>query len=274
MIVPLLVSRKLVRFDVPLMVGLSVLVLFLSLDGVLGRMDGLLLVTGLVCYLYWAITSSRQEERAKAEAEAEALGEALPASSWTQILPQFAWVGIGLAMLIVGAGWFSDAAVEIARRLGVSELVIGLTIVSIGTSLPEVATSILAAVRGERDIAVGNVVGSNLFNIMAVLGITATFAPAGIPIPEEALRFDLPVMIAVALACLPIFFTGHRIDRWEGCLFFGYFCAYTFHLFLSAKGWALHRTFGAIMLGFVLPLTVITVVVTVRHAVRNRRRDG
>jgi cation:H+ antiporter len=274
MIVPLAVSRKLVRFDVPLMFGLSVLTLLFALDGTIGRLDGGLLVIGLIAYLYWAITSSRQEEQARAEAEAEALGQAAATSSVTRILVQFVKVGIGLAMLIVGSRWFSDAAVEVARRLGVSELVIGLTIVAIGTSLPEVATSILAAIRGERDIAVGNIVGSNLFNIMAVLGITGLVAPGGIPVPDEAVQFDLPVMTAVALACLPIYFTGHRIDRWEGWLFFGYFCAYTVHLFLSAKGWAVHRTFGTIMLGFVVPLTAVTLIVTVMHAVRNRRRPA
>jgi len=109
----------------------------------------------------------------------------------------------------------------------VSELIIGLSIVAVGTSLPEIATSIIATLRGERDIAVGNVVGSNLFNILAVLGLSSVVSPSGVAVAPEALRFDLPVMIGAAIACLPIFFTGNRIARWEGALFFAY---YPYHL--------------------------------------------
>ena len=113
---------------------------------------------------------------------------------------------------MLGSRWLVNGAVAFAQALGVSELVIGLTIVAAGTSLPEVATSILAAFRGERDIAVGNVVGSNIFNLLAVLGLAGLVAPGGLPAPAALLRFDLPVMVAVALACLPIFASGAR-DR-------------------------------------------------------------
>ena len=114
-----------------------------------------------------------------------------------------------------------------------SELLIGLTIVAMGTSLPEVAASVLASWRGERDIAVGNVIGSNLFNILCVLGLSAAVSAQGVAVPVSALRFDIPVMIAVAVVCLPIFFTGQQIARWEGGLFLGYYVAYTLYLVLS-----------------------------------------
>ncbi len=132
---------------------------------------------------------------------------------------------LGLVLLGFGANWLVDGAVQIARWLGVSELIIGLTIVAIGTSLPEIVTSITASLRGQRDIAVGNVVGSNIFNILCVLGISSLVAPSGIEVSDAALRFDIPIMLAVSLACLPIFFTGNMIARWEGCLFFGYYVA-------------------------------------------------
>jgi cation:H+ antiporter len=172
----------------------------------------------------------------------------------------------GLGLLVFGSRLFVDSAVVIAQNFGVSEFVIGLTIVAAGTSLPEVAPSIMAAIRGERDIAVGNVVGSNIFNIMGVLGITSLVSPEGIAVSEAAFRLDLPVMIAVAVACLPIFFTGHLIARWEGALFMAYYCAYTASIIIAATVPALSRTFATVMLGVVLPLTVITLItVVVRH---------
>ena len=150
-----------------------------------------------------------------------------------------------------------------ARRLGVSELVIGLTIAAGGTSLPELVTSLLAGLRGERDIAVGNVVGSNLFNLLSVLGLTALVAPNGVPVPEAALWFDLPVMIAALVACLPIFITGHRIARWEGGLFLGYYGAYVTYLFLAATQHDALASFSTAMAMFVGPLTVITLGISV-----------
>src|SRR5690606_29808339 len=185
------------------MVGLSVLVLLFAYDGRIGRLDGLLLAAGLVTYMSWAVVNSRREQAAiKAEYEAEFGVDEKVSSIWAS-LGNVVLLVVGLALLIVGSRWFVGSAVFIAEELGVSKLVIGLTIVAAGTSLPEVATSLMAAIRGERDIAVGNVVGSNLFNLMCVLGVTGIVS--GIRVPAEALRFDLPVMTAVAVACLPIF---------------------------------------------------------------------
>lgn len=144
-----------------------------------------------------------------------------------------------------------------------SELLIGLTIVAAGTSLPEVATSVLASIRGERDIAVGNVVGSNIFNITCVMGLSAAIVPGGVEVSETAVRLDFPMMLAVAIACLPIFFTGHLIAHWEGGVFFAYYVAYTTYLVLAATMPAVSRTFGVVMLTFVVPLTVLTLIVGV-----------
>jgi cation:H+ antiporter len=154
----------------------------------------------------------------------------------------------------------------------VSELVIGLTIVAFGTSAPELATSIMASLRGERDIAVGNVVGSSLFNLLAVLGLTAFLSPAPLEVPLAALRVDIPIMLAVSVACLPVFFAGYRIARWEGFLFLGYYAAYLLYLLLTSQQHGALPLFSTAMLVFVIPLTVITLVVSVTRSARQSRK--
>lgn len=269
LIVPLVVSQQLVRFDVPVMIALSVLVWGMAYDGKIGRLDGVLLFLGVVAYTVWAIVQSRKEQKAIQEEYAKEFGaptDSPPTAG--RILLDIVMVVAGLGLLVFGSRLFSDAAIDVARTLGVSELVIGLTIVAAGTSLPEVATSIMAAIRGERDIAVGNVVGSNIFNIMAVLGLSSAVAADGISVPQAAFRFDIPVMTAVAVACLPIFFTGHLIARWEGALFFGYYIAYTTYLILTAVESEMTRGFEVVMIWFVIPLTVITLLVGLRRAMQ------
>jgi cation:H+ antiporter len=166
-----------------------------------------------------------------------------------------------------------SGAVAIASALGVSELIIGLTVIAAGTSLPEVATSIIAGLRGERDIAVGNVVGSNLFNILVVVGATGMVAPAGIAVAPAAINFDMPIMIAAAVLCLPIFFVNYRIGRWEGAIFLSYYIFYTLYLILDASGHDALPAFSAIMSWFVIPATVGTVALSFgRELLRRARR--
>jgi cation:H+ antiporter len=272
LIVPLAVSAQLIRLDVPLMVALSVLVLLLALDDRLGWMDGLVLVLGLVAYVAFLIREGRREG---ASAGMDDLGTEETGRTFGTV-GNLALIAGGLGLLVLGSHWLVDAAVAIAGRLGVSDLVVGLTIVAAGTSMPEVVTSLVAAVRGERDIAVGNVVGSNIFNIMGVLGIASLVAPGGIPVSPAVIGFDIPVMIAVALACLPIFFAGGSIGRWKGALLLGYYLAYTAYLVLAASDHDALGRFSAVMVYFVLPLTVVTLVaVSVREVQRRaRRRDS
>ncbi|MDX1253122.1 MAG: calcium/sodium antiporter [Gammaproteobacteria bacterium] len=272
LIVPLVVSQQLVRFDVPLMIGVSVLLLVMAFDGRIDGFDGLLLITGIVAYTVFAIRQGRKESAAVQAEYALKYGDGK--TRWLGRLPvQIALIIGGLALLVLGAHWLVGGAVVIARLLGVSELIIGLTIVAAGTSLPEVATSIVAALRGERDIAVGNIVGSNLFNILAIAGIASAVTPDGLEVAASLIHFDIPVMIAVALACLPIFASGHRIARWEGALFLGYYAAYVLYLILAATQHATLPAFSAVMLGFVLPLTAVTLIVLLagRWAVEKTR---
>ena len=241
------------------MIGASVLLLLLSLDGRLSRWDGALLFTLLVIYIVWTIRESRKAVKVVKAEFAEQFG----VKGRNHLLIQLAFLVTGLALLVVGAHFTVEGCVTIATRLGASELIIGLTVVAIGTSLPEVVTSVVASYRGERDIAVGNVIGSSMFNILAVLGLGSLVAPQGIDVPLNAIQFDMPVMIAVAVVCLPIFFVGHRIARWEGGLLLGYYFAYISYLILHATGHGLGRVLGVVMVLFVIPLTVITILIAV-----------
>ncbi|EPC03309.1 hypothetical protein L861_17350 [Litchfieldella anticariensis FP35 = DSM 16096] len=265
LIVPLVVAQQLVRFDIPLMILLSVVVLLLALDRQIGRLDGLLLVIGLVAYTVFLLFQNR---RMKNDAPADSL--AASATGGSLVLNLGLVVG-GLALLVLGSRWFVDGAVAFAAYLGVSDQIIGLTIVAAGTSLPEVVTSIIAALRGERDIAVGNVVGSNIFNIMGVLGLTGLLAPSGVAVSEAMVGFDIPVMIAVALACLPICFTNGTISRWEGGVLFGYYVAYTLYLILAASQHDALSGFSTAMLYFVLPITALTLIVLSYQETRRRK---
>lgn len=266
-ITPLVVARQLIRLDVPLMIGVSLLLFLLARDGLIGRWDGGLLFSGIIAYIVFTLSQSRREH---ALAAADADAPAAPKPTPLNLLLQVVLILAGLGLLILGANWLVTSAVTIARALGVSELVIGLTVIAIGTSLPEVATSTLASIRGERDLAVGNVVGSNLFNILTILGLTSLITP--INVAPAAIRFDLPIMIAVALACLPIFFTGMQIARWEGLLFLCYYLAYTLFLILTATQSAALPLFSIAMLGFALPLTAVTLLVLAGYALWQDRR--
>ncbi len=267
-IVPLTVAQQLVRLDVPLMIVLSGLVLVLSLDGNLGHYDGILLFAGLIGYVLFLIRMSRKESASVQDEYAREY--AAPQETAKRTGLNVVLVVIGLLLLVVGSRWLVESAIAFAQYIGVSELIIGLTIVAAGTSLPEVVTSILAAIRGERDIAVGNVVGSNIFNIMGVLGLSSIIAPAGIAVAPSIVGFDLPIMIAVAFACLPIFFTRGEISRLEGMLLLLYYAAYTLYLVLAASQHDALPSFTAVMGYFVLPVTVLTLIVVVTQEVRRR----
>jgi cation:H+ antiporter len=263
----LVVAQKIVRIDVPIMIAASVAVLLMSLNGVVGRLEGTVLFAALLVYVVWTVRAARREAAEVAAEYEEAFGGS-PAGRWAR---DVAFVVGGVVLLVVGAQWLVDSASDIAGSLGVSELVIGLTVVAAGTSAPELATSVVAAVKGERDIAVGNAVGSNIFNLLAVLGLSAVVAPGGLPVSDDALRLDMPVMLAVAVACLPVFFNGFELKRWEGALFALYYVAYVTFLVLDQTGSGLRDPFAVVMLGFVVPLTVITLVVVTVRVVRARR---
>ena len=267
LILPLAVNLQIIRQEVPVMIGSALLLALLALDGEIGLVDGAMLFGLLVLYTAFLVRQSRRlgaEEAGESDFAAD-IGQATA----TRPLLSAAMVAGGLALLVAGAQALVAAATGFARDLGLSELVIGLTIVAVGTSLPELATSIMAALRGQRDIAVGNVIGSCVFNILGCLGLTALVAGGGVPVPASVLRFDLWVMLAATLACLPIFITGRSIARWEGAVLLSYYGAYTVYLLLAAQSHDSIDVFSEVLIGSVAPLTLVALVASL---VRSPRR--
>lgn len=262
LIAPLVVNIQLIRQEVPIMLGASLLLLAFALDGKLTFLEGGLLMALLVAYTVFLVVQSRRETQAAKDEFAEAVQPA-QAGAWdSHWAAQLGLIVAGLAALVFGSDYLVQASVNFAKAMGVSDLVIGLTIVAAGTSMPEVATSISAALKGERDIAVGNVVGSNTFNILGCLGLSGLVSgDLGLAVASSLLVFDMWVMLAVALACLPVFMTGREIARWEGGIFLAYYAAYVTYLIMAAQQHDALQAFSGLMLGFVVPLTLVTLVV-------------
>ncbi|MCO7219594.1 calcium/sodium antiporter [Klenkia sp. PcliD-1-E] len=241
-------GRSVLRFDLPAALAIAVALVLLGLDGDLGRWDGALLVLGLVGYLAAAVARGRR-------AEPERPTAAPPVRP--RLLRDGLAVLAGVALLVVGANWLVDSASSIASALGLSDLVIGLTVVSVGTALPEITTAAIAALRGDTELAVGNVVGSNVANIGLVLGAPALALPGGVAVDPAVVRFDAPVMIAATVALGVVLWTGSRVSRVEGAVLLAWFVAYTAYLVLASTDHDALGPFSAVLLWFCLPLTVV-----------------
>jgi cation:H+ antiporter len=267
MLTPIVIAEQLIRKDAPIMLGISLLVLALAFDGKLGSFDSLILLAGFIAYTAFVLRQSRLESTEVQKEYAQEFAEKEPhttRNTYKNILR----VVIGLVLLVLGSRWLVDSAVVIAVALGVSELVIGLTIVAVGTSLPEVATSVIAALKKESDIAVGNAVGSNIFNLLGVLGLGALFAPNGIPVAEQVLRQEFPVMVFVALVTLPIFYIDNRISRLEGGLLLAYYVLYLSYVVLQAAANPALRATG----WFILFVVLASFLALVALAFKSSRR--
>ena len=267
---PIVIAEQLIRKDAPILLGVSLLAFALALDGNLGLFDGIILLFCLAGYTVFAIGQSRSESREVQNEYAQEFAEKEP-RTLNKRLTNLSFILAGLSLLVLGSRWLVDSAVIIARILGVSELVMGLTIIAVGTSLPEVATSIIAVLKKESDIAVGNAVGSNIFNLLGVLGLGALIAPDGIPVTGRVLQFDFLVMVFVALVTLPIFYIDSRISRIEGALLFGYYISYITYVVLDAvKSSALPAV--TLFITFFTPITFIALIVAAARSSRSRRQ--
>ncbi|WP_131103514.1 calcium/sodium antiporter [Ornithinimicrobium sufpigmenti] len=304
LVAPLVVRRVLVRMDVPVLVGLSVLTLVFALDGRISRLEGVILVVLLALHTGLAVWLSRRDGDGQPDGGKDAPGRessvertagkstqgqgataTTPRGSargpWQVMLAAYRSPGVlvsvllvaaGVGLLVLGSRVLVTGAVNIASAVGVSGLVIGLTVVAIGTSLPELATSVIATLRGERDLAVGNIVGSCIFNLGLVLGLPAVLAPGGgLEIPAPAIALDIPLMIAAAVALLPVAFTGYRVGRREGALFVALYAAYVGFLVLNATQHQALEGFTTVMVVLVLPLVLLTLVGTVAYDLGRRR---
>jgi cation:H+ antiporter len=227
LIQPLKVDMKLIIREMPIVVGISLLLYFMGWNGVLSRHEGMILLVGIIVYILYvyrmAIKESKSVEQEYLEFE-DHLGIAGNRKS-----KDIFFILIGLGALVGGAHFLVNSAIYIARVIGISDLVIGLTVVAVGTSLPELATSMIAAIRKESDISIGNVLGSNIFNILAILGLAAIIQP--LQINTASLRVDMPVMILFAICLIPIITWKFVLSRFQGVLLLIGYVAYVLWLF-------------------------------------------
>jgi cation:H+ antiporter len=318
LVAPLVVNKRLVRVDVPVMIAVSLLVGLMALDGRISTLEGLLLALGTIGYTAWTVLANRTATGTSADtAETEVIAGKHPgwlvsqialgaagAVAWQfgklgateaglavagalvfaaghafgrggttragDILHQIGFILTGLGILVLGSGWLVDSAVQLAKGLGVSDAVIGLTIVAAGTSLPEVAASVIATLRGQRDIAIGNVVGSNIANILGILGISTLVTPGGLAVAPQMLSLDIPVMIAVAVICLPAFYSGYLIRRWEGAVFLAAYIGYTTWLVFDATGHSGTAALGNALAWVFAPVALVAFAVTGLRAFTTR----
>ena len=267
---PILIAEQLILKDAPILLGVSLLTFVFAFDGNLGALDGIILLLLLVVYMFFAL---RQSSAESSEVQKEYADEYAKKESRTtkRIFTNSLFIFVGLGLLVLGSNWLVESAVQIATVLGVSELVIGLTIVAVGTSLPEVATSVIAAFKGESDIAVGNAVGSNIFNLLGVLGIGALVSPDGIFISQPVLQFDLPFMVFVAFMTLPVFYIDSRISRIEGGLLLSYYIVYMVFVILRATESAFLPYVQLFIMLFV-PITSVVLIAVAVRLLRTKRR--
>jgi len=258
----LTIEQRIIKRDIPILLAISVVIYGLVWNELVGRIEGVVLFIGIVVYTLWLLRGARKAESARVTSEYEEAVQQVEGETVTRPLYfQIGLVVVGLALLIQGSRFLVSSATTIAEALGVSDLVIGLTVVAVGTSLPELATSVMAAIRGQRDIAVGNVVGSNIFNLLAVLGASAAVSSSGISVSRELIRLDYPVMLAATLVLIPICWNGFAIKRWEGVLLASFYVAYVAFLVMDAGDSTAPELFRTMML-IVIPIVMLTFTAT------------
>lgn len=262
LIAPLNITKRVIKIDVPIVIAASVLLFVIAMDGALTTLDGVILIAGFIAYsvfTYFQIQKGKEEEGIDEVFQYEKSLDELSQGAYFYI-KNGGFLLVGLGLIVLGSNWMVNSAVSIAKVLGISELVIGLTIVSIGTSLPEVATSLASARKGNADIAVANVLGSNLYNILLTLGLTLIIAPNILTVSTDAINLDLPFMVAVSIVCIPIFIAGFNLTRLDGSFFLIYYATYLTYLVL--------KSFGSVYAGYietgmtfaVIPITIIYMV--------------
>jgi len=223
LIKPLIVQAQVVKREIPIMIAVSILLFILSLNNEISRLEGLIFFAGIIVYIIISIYLSKKEKNSEVKKEFEKNITKQTRKLWKSVV----FVIAGLGLLAVGAKIFVDGAVAAAERMGVSQVVIGLTIVAIGTSLPELITSVVAAFKNEADIAIGNIVGSNVFNILSILGVTAIINPVS---TSDAGLIDFSLMLLTAILLLPLSWSGYKLSRWEGGFFFAGYVIYMLYL--------------------------------------------
>jgi cation:H+ antiporter len=233
LLLPVVLDRATLRYDVPAMTGSALVLLVLAVDGVLRRVEGVLLLLLGLGYLVLRTWVSLREDAAPPAPSAPPEEREEPPAEQSETVRQGLYLLGALVVVVVGAELLVDGAVSSARALGVSDAVIGLTVVAVGTSAPELVTTVVSTVRGDRDLAIGNLVGSSVLNLTVILGVTVTVAPYGVPVPDDVLAADLVLLVVVALVAVPVLVSGRRMTRVEGGLFVGSYLGYLAWLLLA-----------------------------------------
>ncbi len=273
------VTRRTVRVDMPMMVAASIATFALAADGTIGRSDGAVLMAGLIIYIGWTLWSARgtvshlEATRDAAHDGAEITGQgtndlatdpgggavASPRPTNRRTLVAFVAFAVGAVGVAFAAQFVVSGAEEIALSIGVPELVVGLTVLAVGTSMPEIVTSIIAAIRGNSDVAIGNAIGSNVFNLLFVLGLVSV-THSDLPVADELLRLDLPIMLCVAALCIPFALTGSAITRWEGVALVALYGGYTAYLVLDGLDNASATPVGVTTVAAIVPIAMVVVI--------------
>ena len=228
---PLSIRLETLRLDLPMIVLASLMLLAMAWDGLLTRQEGLILVLFAVVFTVAVIHAARREGAIVKAQFAHEFGA--PHHPHRTVMREVLALVSGIAVIVTGADWLVDGAVRLARLWNVSDAFIGLTIVAIGTSAPELVTTVISTIRNERDIAIGNLIGSSVYNILFILGLTCVIPPAGIEVGRHLVQIDIPVMTAVAFACVPVFNTGRRVTRLEGVAFVIAYLLYLSYLIVT-----------------------------------------
>ncbi len=266
---PLRIVRKVVRVDIPLMIITSAGLLVLAMDGHLSKIEGAIMLLGLVLFTVFTLRQGKKEENDFNKD----FRESRKSISRGTLTLQF----IILLLSIILLGWGSDRVVDssvvIARELGIDEFIIGLTIIAVGTSLPELVTSLMALAHRRCDLAVGNIVGSSIFNILGVVSVMTLVSSGGVTVTANNLSMDLPVLLASSVVCLPIFFSGYRISRLEGIFFIIYYLVYIVFFAVITAPDSFFGTYVRISMIYVIPSVFIIYVFIVLQLGKRRIKN-
>ena len=265
---PIVVQQRNVRRDIPILLATFVLFFLMALDGSIGTVQALILVLLLVSYLYYASRLSPLPHDPTQVRSVE-----VKTGRPRRLLVNVSLIAVSIALMSLASHWMVEGVLGLAGRFAVSPFIIGLTVVAVGTSLPEIATTVAAVRSGQFDLAVGNVLGSCFFNIIAVPAAMVLIGGHPLPFSAEAIRVDLPFMILALVACLPVFLSDHRISRAEGALFLAYYAIYVLVLCFRGASDASPAQYRTELLLLALPIVIVTLITTVVHIVKRRRRS-
>ena len=229
LLAPLLVNLQFLKLDIPISLFITAILFFICHDGVVGKLEATSLIVILISYTFWLVWASKKESlEFIADTPLKKVNSGIKQDSRAF---NFLFFIFGIGVLVFGSKILVQGASDLALRAGISEAIVGLTLVAAGTSFPELVSSIMATIRGNTDIAIGNVIGSNIFNILFILG-TSTFASEnGLKVSESVINYDIPILLGISILSFPLLVSGRKIVRWEGLLLLLCYISYTFHLF-------------------------------------------